>query len=449
VADDSLQRVPPQSLEAEMSVLGSMLLDKEAIAKAVEMLRPGDFYREAHRLIFEGIVQVFDEGEAVDLITVSEKLRQMGVLEEVGGVSYIATLANSVPTAANLEYYARIVQEKSVLRQLIAAATQIVTRCYEGREDAEVILDEAEQMIFQVSQRRGSPSYVPMREVLIESLERIEYLYSHKGAAYGVPTGFTDLDRLTSGLQPADLAIVAARPSVGKSTFVLNIARHVAVKERMPVAIFSLEMAKEQLAQRLLCAEASIDGQKLRTGFLNEDDWKRLSRALGRLGDAPIFVDDTPNISVLELRAKARRIKAEHGLALLIIDYLQLMQTRGRQENRQQEISEISRSLKALGRELRVPVLACSQLSRAVEQRQDRRPMLSDLRESGAIEQDADLVAFLYVNPEFENQNVVEVIVAKQRNGPTGSVRLYFHRNLGRFENLETRHPGPDDTFAP
>lgn len=378
----NLDRIPPQNLDAEQSVLGSMLLgDREAIARAIEILRPDDFYRDAHRAIFDAMAGLFDRMEAIDLITVSEELKKKGLLEDLGGLAYLASLANMVPTAANVEYYARIVEEKAVLRELIAAATRIVNRGYAGSDEVEVLLDQAEQMIFEISQRRTTRGYSSLRDVLMKTFERIEHLYTTRGGVTGVPTGFTDLDQITSGLQQSEFIVVAARPSMGKTMLCLNIGRHAAVNHKIPVAIFSLEMSQEQLAQRLLCAEAGVDGQRLRTGYLADSDWPRLSHALGRLSEAPIFIDDTPGISVLELRAKARRMKAEHNLGLIIIDYLQLMQTRGRSENRQQEISEVSRSLKALARELQLPVLAASQLSRAVEQRQDRRPLLSDLRE--------------------------------------------------------------------
>ncbi|MGB9867984.1 MAG: replicative DNA helicase [Bacillota bacterium] len=432
-------RVPPQHVEAEQSVLGSMLIDKKAILRAMELLRPEDFYVTAHQIIFRTMIELFDQGGAVDLVTLSEELQRRGQLESVGGVEYLSELANVVPTAANVEYYCRIVEEKSLLRQLIDAGTEIVRQGYAAKEDVEEIIDRAEQLIFEISQRRSVQGYYLMRDVLVETLERIEKLYANRGNAIGIPSGFKDLDALTSGFQPSDLVILAARPSQGKTTMALNIVRNAAVKEKIPTAIFSLEMSKEQIAQRMLCSEASIDGQKLRQGFLDDDDWRRLSIALGRLGEAPIFVDDTPSISIMELRTKARRIKAEHGLGLIVIDYLQLMQGRGKAENRQQEISEISRSLKALGRELKVPVIALSQLSRAVEQRQDRRPQLSDLRESGAIEQDADIVIFLHSSPEMETSQIVEVILAKQRNGPTGSIKLYFLRNFCRFESLDLR----------
>ncbi len=437
-----LERVPPQSVEAEMSVLGSMLIEREAMLRAVEFLTPQCFYREAHRRIFDAMSGLAERGEAVDLITVTEELRRRGELEDVGGVDYLTSLANAVPTAANVEYYARIVEEKALLRRLINAAGEIARQAYDAQEPADEILDRAENAIFEVAQRRRVQTYVPLREVLIAAYEHIERLLAQRGRITGVPTGFADLDSLTSGLHPSELVILAARPSQGKTAFCLNVACHAAVRHGVPVGVFSLEMAKEQLGLRMLCAEAHINSQRLRTGNLTEEDWPRLSRALSRLAEAPIFIDDTPNISLLELRAKARRLKAEHNVGLVVVDYLQLIHSRSRPENRQQEVSEISRSLKALARELQVPVLALSQLSRAVEQRQDKRPVLSDLRESGSLEQDADVVAFLYHGPDGgqpQENNVVELIVAKQRNGPTGSVQLVFLKEVGRFVNLEKR----------
>ncbi|MGI5840419.1 MAG: replicative DNA helicase [bacterium] len=438
-----LERIPPQNLEAEQSVLGAMLIEAEAIPKVMEILRSDDFYREAHSNILQAMARLFERGEAVDLVTVTEELRQQGQLENAGGAVYLASLANAVPTAANVEYYARIVEEKSVLRKLINTATAIVASGFEGKDDVEYLLDLAEQQIFGLAQRRSLKSYASIKTVLMETFERIEHLYNNKGGVTGVPTGFKDLDMLTSGLQPSELIVVAARPSMGKTVLCLNIARNVAVGNKIPVALFSLEMSRDQLAQRLLCADAGVDGQRLRTGYLTEADWPKLSTALGRLSEAPIFIDDTPGATAIEIRAKARRIKAEHGLGLIIIDYLQLMNGNRRSENRQQEISEISRSLKALARELNVPVVALSQLSRAVEQRQDRHPMLSDLRESGAIEQDADVVAFIYrdeyYNAETEKKGIAELIISKQRNGPTGQVELFFRKELSRFDNLE-RH---------
>ncbi len=440
--NDLGDKVPPQNIEAEQSVLGSILIEQDAIAKVVEILSPDSFYRDAHKKIFKAALTLYEKGEAVDLVTSAEELRRQGALDASGGAAYLASLANSVPTAANVEYYAKIVEEKALIRNLIQAATQIVTSGYENREDAEAVLDRAEQQIFDISQKRTVKSYSQLKNVLVDAFDKIEHLYNNKGGVTGVPTGFRELDMITSGLQPSEFIVVAARPSMGKTVLCLNIARNAAVNHNVPVVIFSLEMAKEQLAQRMLCAEAAVDGQRLRTGYLTESDWPKLSAALGRLSDAPVFIDDTPGISVMEMRGKARRIKAEHGLGLVIIDYMQLMQNLSRRhENRQQEISDISRSLKSLARELEVPVVALSQLSRAVEQRQDKKPMLSDLRESGAIEQDADVVAFIYrddyYNPESEKPNVAELIIAKQRNGPTGLVELYFHKELSRFDNLE------------
>ncbi len=434
--------MPPQNIEAEEAVIGSMLIEQSAVISALEILKPDDFYKESHRIIFRHMEAMADKLEAVDLVTLSESLKGSGHLERIGGAAELARLANFVPTAANVEYYAKIVAEKAVLRRLIAAATEIAASAYVSQSEVDELLDKAEETIFQISQGRSTQGYVHLKDVLVETMEKLEYLASHRGDVVGLPSGLTDLDNLTSGFQPSDLIILAARPSVGKTSLGLNIARSTAVKGDCAVVIFSLEMSKEQVAQRLLCSESAINSQNLRNGFLNDDEWRRLSIALGRLGEAKIFIDDTPGISVMELRAKARRIKAEHGLGLVVIDYLQLMRTR-KQENRQQEISEISRSLKGLARELEVPVIAMSQLSRAVEQRQDRRPMLSDLRESGAIEQDADIVMFLYSEPELEQNNAIDLIVAKQRNGPTGSVRLFFSREVCRFGDLDTIHaPG-------
>jgi len=438
----SPERVPPQNIEAEEAVLGSMLIEKSAVLAALEILTPEDFYKETHRIIFRRILEMADKAEAVDLITLSEKLRAEGELDRVGGMAELARLASFVPTAANVEHYAKIVADKALLRRLISAATEIAATAYASQGEVDEVLDKAEETIFQVAQRRSLQGYVPLKDVLLDTLEQLEYLASHRGETVGLSTGLGDLDRLTSGFQPSDLIILAARPSVGKTSLGLNIARNMAVKANVPVLIFSLEMSKEQVAQRLLCSEAAINSQRLRQGFLDEDEWRRLSAALGRLGETKMFIDDTPGISVMELRARARRMKAEHGLGLLVVDYLQLMRPSRKQENRQQEISEISRSLKGLARELDVPLLAMSQLSRAVEQRQDRRPLLSDLRESGAIEQDADLVMFLYTDAEMEQQNAIELIIAKQRNGPIGSFKLFFSREICRFADLDVVH-GP------
>ncbi|MFA5881091.1 MAG: replicative DNA helicase [Eubacteriales bacterium] len=439
-----LEKIPPQNLDAEQSVLGAMLIDHEAVAKAIETLRPQDFYRDANAHIYEAIVNLFDRSEAVDLITLSEELRQSGLLDQVGGVSYVAGLANSVPTSANVEYYARIVQEKSLLRSLISASTRIAQMGYEGDEEIESLLDKAEQMIFEVSQRKTNSGFVPLKTILMQTFERIEFLYQSKGGITGVPSGYTNLDKLTSGFQNSDLIIVAARPSMGKTSLCLNIAQHASVRKKLPVALFSLEMSREQLVTRMLCGEAMVDQQKVRTGKLTDEDWQKLTQAAGPLSQAPLFIDDSPGVSVVEMRAKCRRLKSEHGLSLVVLDYLQLMQGSRRSENRQQEISDISRSLKALARELQVPVIALSQLSRAVEQRQEKKPMMSDLRESGSLEQDADLVMFIYRDEyykqdESEKRGIAEIIVAKQRNGPTGSVELGFLKEYTKFVNLERR----------
>jgi replicative DNA helicase len=441
VGNTILDRLPPQNIDAERSTLGSMLLEKEAIEKGTEVLKPEDFYREAHRVIFEVIIHLSNKGEPIDIITVSEELTRRNMLDKVGGIAYLTALANAVPTAANIEYYAKIVAEKSLLRSIISVATNIVGMGYEGTEEVNVILDEAEKQIFQITQRRNTKGFVSLRNILIETFERIEKLYESKGGVTGLPTGFTDFNRLTAGLQPSDLIILAARPSMGKTTFALNIAQSASVDLKIPVVVFSLEMSKEQLALKLLCSEAGVDNQRIRTGTLMDNDWPRLSHALGSLSEASMFIDDTPGISALEIRARARRIKAEHGLGLIIIDYLQLMQSKTRSENRQQEVSEISRTLKSLARELYVPVIALSQLSRAVEQRTDKRPNLSDLRESGSLEQDADLVGFLYredyYNPETDKKGITELIIAKQRNGPVGTVELLFQKEFSKFVGLD------------
>ena len=436
-----LDRMPPQNLEAEQSVLGAMLIEREAISRVAEFLRPEDFYRESHRLVYAATLALYNRGEAVDLITLTEQLRREDRLEAAGGISYITSLANSVPTAANVIYHAKIVEEKALLRGLINTATHIAGLGYEANEEVISILDQAERMILEVANRKVTGAFVPIKDILMAALDRVEQLYHTKGGITGLPTGFKDLDRLTAGLQPSDLVLIAARPSMGKTAFVLNIAQHVAVKEKKPVAFFSLEMSKEQLVQRMLCTEATIDAQRLKIGDLKDNDWSSLVKAADRLSSAPIFIDDTPGMTVTEIRSKARRLKVEHELSLVVIDYLQLMQgsSSGKSDNRQQEISEISRSLKSLARELNVPVLALSQLSRGVEARQNKRPMLSDLRESGSLEQDADIVAFLYredyYNHETERPNITEIIVAKHRNGPVDTVELYFQKEFTRFKD--------------
>ncbi len=438
-------RTPPQNIEAEQAVLGAVFLEQEALVTATEIIRPEDFYRTAHQRIFQTMIDISEKGEPVDLVTVTAELEERKLLDEVGGVSYLTDLANAVPTAANVQYYASIVEEKSILRRLIRAATQIVSDGYAQSEELTEILSNAERSIMEISQRRTDRSFRLIKDVLMETYEYIEMLSNRQGDVTGVPTGYIDLDKMTSGFQKSDLIIVAARPSVGKTAFALNIAQNAAARAGFPVAIFSLEMSAQQLVQRMLCAEGNIEADKLRTGKgMKDEDWQKLTMAIGTLSRAPIFIDDSPGITVSEIRAKCRRLKAEHNLGMVMIDYLQLINGRGRSDNRQQEISEISRTLKGIARELNVPVIALSQLSRAVEQRQDKRPMMSDLRESGSIEQDADIVSFLYrddyYDQESERKNIIEILIAKQRNGPVGKVELMFLKEYNKFVNLDHRY---------
>lgn len=438
---EMVQRIPPNSAEAEQSVLGAMLLDKEAISTATELISGEDFYREAHKEIFEAIVDIYNRGEPVDLITLTEKLKTRNTLDVVGGITFLTNLMDAVPTTNNVKYYAKIIEDKSLLRRLIKTSSEIIAKSYEASEDIGEIIDGAEKGIFNISLNRSSQGFTHVKNILSVNFDKIEELYLNKGKITGVPTGFNDLDGKLSGLQKSDLVLVAARPSMGKSSFMMNIVQHAAVRENVTTAIFSLEMSKEQLTQRLLCAEALIDAHRLRIGDINEDEWVKLARAMGPLSEASIFIDDTPSISITEMRAKCRRLKLEQNLGLIVIDYLQLMQGKSSSESRQQEISEISRSLKALAREINVPVVALSQLSRAPEMRADHRPILSDLRESGAIEQDADVVMFLYrdeyYHPDSEKKNIGEVIIAKQRNGPTGTVELVWLGQFTKFVNKE------------
>ncbi|MFQ5849689.1 MAG: replicative DNA helicase [Candidatus Binatia bacterium] len=442
--EDNLRKVPPQNLEAESSVLGGIMLENEAINRVLEVLTPEDFYRESHRKIFRAMMELSDRNEPVDIITLSDSLKAKGSLEAVGGSAYLASLNAMVPTAANITYYARIVREKAIRRYLINAATKIATRGFEDQENVDEFLDEAEKVIFDISGKRIQTSFVMVGDMIKDSIKMVERLYERKELVTGVPTGFKDLDRLTAGLQPSDLIVVAGRPSMGKTAFCLNIAAHVAFSG-LGVAIFSLEMAKEQLVLRMLCSEARIDHSRVRSGFLAEREFPALVMAAGRLAETPIYIDDTPAVSVLELRAKARRLvrDREKKIGLIIVDYLQLMRGIGTAPNREQEISEISRSMKALAKELNVPVVAISQLNRRVEDRGDKRPMMADLRESGAIEQDADVIAFIYrevvYNENTDKPNLAEVIVSKQRNGPTGTVSLAFFRECTRFEDSTTR----------
>jgi replicative DNA helicase len=438
-------RTLPHNLEAEKSVLGAILIHNEAFNHAAELIDSRDFFRDAHRRIFEKMIVLSERGDAIDFVTVKEELTRGGELDEVGGPAYIAALADGVPRTANVEYYARIVKEKSTLRNLIHAANRIAAEAYEAEQEPDLILDDAERAIFSIAEGRIRQGFVPLRDLVQGSFTTIEKLQQHKGLVTGVPTGFIELDEKTAGLQPADLVIVAARPSMGKTSFVLNIAQHVGTSTDMTVGFFSLEMAKEQLFMRLLTSEARIDAHRFRTGYLSEKDYGRLSHALGTLAEARVYIDDSASIGILEMRAKARRLQAEHGLHLLIIDYIQLMQGRGRFESRQVEIASISRSLKGLAKELNIPIIALSQLSRAPETRSDHRPQLSDLRESGALEQDADVVMFIYRaeqyrdpdgQPNQEAEGTAEIIIGKQRNGPTGTVQLAFIKEHTRFENL-------------
>jgi replicative DNA helicase len=443
VADRTL----PHNLEAERSVLGAILLHNDAFNLAAEVIDAGDFFRDAHRRIFDKMVKLAERGHAIDLVTLKDELGRSGEIDEVGGPAYLAALVDGVPRSTNVEHYARIIKEKATLRHLIFSANQILAHAYQAEEEADVILDQAEHAIFAIADNKIRDGFVSLRDLARSSLDTIEKLHGHKELVTGVPTGFTDLDEMTSGLQPSDLIIIAARPSMGKTSLVMNIAQHVGTKTDRTVGVFSLEMSKEQLFLRMLTSEARIDAHRLRGGFLGERDWGRLAHAIGSLSESKIFIDDTPSIGVLEMRAKCRRLAAEHGLHLVIIDYIQLMQGRGRFENRTLELASISRSLKGLAKELQVPIVVLSQLSRAPESRSDHRPQLSDLRESGALEQDADVVVFIYREdlyvdksaPPPENAGIAELIIGKQRNGPTGVVKLAFLREFTRFENLAAR----------
>ncbi|OGW38667.1 MAG: replicative DNA helicase [Nitrospirae bacterium GWD2_57_9] len=452
-----MQKLPPQNIEAEQMVLGAILIENDSINKVVELLSPDDFYKDAHRRIFKVMIDMFETGEAIDLVTLPDALRGKIGLESVGGASYLAFLVSMVPTAANIKNHARIVREKSVLRKLIHSATDIITQSYDDSRtvvNIDELLDRAEKSIFEIAQNKIKDSFVAMKNIVGQSFAIVERLYERKEMVTGLPTGFVDLDERTSGFQPSDLIIVAGRPSMGKTAFVLNIAAHAAIDKARSVAIFSLEMSKEQLVLRLLGSESRVDAHKLRTGHLSERDWPALSNAAGRLAEAPIYIDDTAAISVLEMRAKSRRLKADQGLDLIIVDYLQLMRGRGDEGSREQEISNISRSLKALAKELQVPVVALSQLNRAVETRpgKDKKPLLADLRESGAIEQDADVILFIYRDEVYNKctcpydadcicgqRGKAEVIIGKQRNGPIGIVDLTFINRFTRFENAEKK----------
>ncbi|HCQ98644.1 MAG TPA: replicative DNA helicase [Acidobacteria bacterium] len=438
------ERSLPHNLEAERSVLGAILIHNDTFNQAAEVLDSDDFYREAHRRVFDKMVDLNERAEAIDLVTLKDELGRSGDLERVGGPAYIAGLVDGVPRSTHVEYYARIVKEKSTLRKLIFSANSILDTAYSAKDDARDVLDRAEQDIFSIADGNIQTGFVPLHDLVQDSFKTIETLQDQPGLVSGVPSGFVDLDKLTSGFQASDLIIVAGRPSMGKTAFVLNVAQHLGVKTERKIGLFSLEMSKEQLMMRMLATEAQVDSQKFRGGLLNERDYAELSAALGRLAKANVFIDDTASIGVLEMRAKARRLMSEHGLDVIMVDYIQLMQGRGRFENRNQELAAISRSLKGLAKELDIPVIVLSQLSRAPEGRSDRRPQLSDLRESGALEQDADVVMFIYreehYNATAENENLAEVIVGKQRNGPTGNVKLAFLKQQTRFASLSNTH---------
>ncbi|OQX19953.1 MAG: replicative DNA helicase [Desulfobulbaceae bacterium A2] len=437
--------LPPQNLEAEQAVLGTVLLEDGALPRIAEMLLPEDFYRPAHQAIFRSMLDLFNRNEPQDLITVSNLLQERRQLDEMGGAAYLAGLTNIIPGAGNIVHHAVIIRNKAILRRLITASSEISSRCYDEQERIETLVDEAEQRIFEIARSKSSQAFHSMREIIPEAFARVESLARRKEHITGVPTGYEHLDRMTAGLQPSDLIILAARPSMGKTALALNMVQNAALEDKVPVAVFSLEMSKEQLALRMLCSVGGIDSQRVRTGMLHDEDWNRLTRATGMLSVAPVYIDDTPAITVLEMRAKARRMKAEHDIGLIVVDYLQLMRGVGAQENRVQEISEISRSLKAMAKELQLPVMALSQLNRSLESRTDKRPQLSDLRESGAIEQDADLILFIYRDEVYNkadnnpNRGLAEICIGKQRNGPIGTVTLSFLAAYTRFENYSPR----------
>ncbi len=439
-SEEAALKIPPQNIEAEQSVLGGILIEPEALSRILEILQEDDFYREGHRKIFSSMVALYQKGTPVDLITLTESLLTRQQLEGIGGASYLTSLADAIPSAVNIEVYARIVREKAILRRLITTTTEIASKSYQFSGEVEDILDLAERSIFEITAAKITPHIYPLSEVIKDSFQTIEALYERKERISGVPTGFTKLDQMTSGFQPSDLIIIAGRPSMGKTAFALDIARNAATLAEVPAVIFSLEMSRQQLAIRMLCSEARVDSYKLRSGFIGERDWPRLTNAAGLLSEAPIYIDDSPALTVLQMRAKARRLKSEKGLGLAVVDYLQLMSGRGGSDRREQEISEISRSLKALAKELNIPVVALSQLNRKVEDRTDRRPFMADLRESGAIEQDADVILFIYRDEMYDEHSkqkgTAEVIIGKQRNGPIGKITLAFIDQYTRFENL-------------
>jgi replicative DNA helicase len=444
--NDMLEKVPPHNIDAEQSVLGAILIDKHSINQVTKFLQPEDFYLQSHKTIFEAMLSLDEAGEPVDLLTVTEYLRKKGDLDKIGGAAYVASLTNVVPTSAHIEHYGRIVEENALLRNLIHLATRISTKSYQGAEDAERLMQDAERMLAELGNRRISAVFESLREIIVNSLQNLQYIYEHKGEITGIPTGFKDLDKMCSGLQMGDLIIVAARPSMGKTSLGMQVAFQAAKRMQKGVAVFSLEMSKEQLVQRMLCSEAGVNLHKLRSGGLNEDDWGILMSKGREMAKIPLYIDDSAILTVRQVKSKVRRLQAEKGICLIVIDYLQLMQGGGRVENRQQEIAEISRSLKGLAKELNVPVLALAQLSRSVEQRQDKKPIMSDLRESGSLEQDADVIMFIYrdeyYNPESEKKGIAEIIIGKQRNGPVGIVELAFVKEYTKFLNLSKREEG-------
>ena len=437
-----ITKIPPHDIEAEQAILGSMLTDRDAVVAATEFIKPEDFYREDNKAIYTSILNLYSKAEPIDIITVKAELIEEGKFEQIGGLEYLVTLPDKVPTTANVDKYIKIVEEKSILRQLIKTSNELIELGYAQTEEVDTIMDQAEKKIFDIMKNKNTKGYTSIKDVLVESFAQIEKLYNQKGIVTGVPTGFTELDYKTSGLNKSDLILIAARPAMGKSALAINIATYAAVHENVPVVIFNLEMSKEQVGNRILCSEAMVDSSKVRTGKMEEDDWVKLASAIGPLSEAPIYIDDTPGISIMEIRARCRKLKLEKNIGLVVIDYLQLIQGTGKRgASREQEISEISRSLKILAKELDVPVIALSQLSRAAEQRNDHRPMLSDLRESGAIEQDADIVMFIYredyYNQETEKKNIAEIIISKHRSGATGTVDLLWLGNYTKFVNLD------------
>ena len=441
--------IPPQNIDAEQTVLGTILLQEHSILKVAEILSPEDFYRDAHKTIYRAMLDLFERREPHDLITVTDLLASRNKLEGIGGAAYLASLTDLIPFSGPLVHHAELIRKKSILRQLIQTSSEVAARCYEAQDDIDALVDEAEKTIFEIAQSKKKQGFQPMSDVVPKAFDRITQLFDRQEQITGLATGYTELDRMTAGLQPADLIILAGRPSMGKTALAMNIVQHVAVADRIPVAVFSLEMSVEQLALRMLCSIGRIDSQRIRTGRLIEKDWPDLTRATGMLTESPIFIDDTAGIGVLEMRAKARRLKSEHELGLVVVDYLQLMQGRAKTENRAQEISDISRSLKAMAKELEVPVIALSQLNRSLESRTDKRPQLSDLRESGAIEQDADVIGFIYRDEVYNkaednpNRGLAEIIIGKQRNGPTGTVKLTFRADITTFENYTPMQEPP------